>query len=84
MAAAPYVPLTDSDFASAFPSSRKVYVEQDGVRVPMREITVGGGEAPLRVYDASGPRGHDIRAGLPALRAPWIEGRGDVEGGRIS
>ncbi|MDQ3070715.1 MAG: phosphomethylpyrimidine synthase ThiC, partial [Acidobacteriota bacterium] len=79
MSAAPYVPLTDGDFESAFPNSRKVYVEQDGVRVPMREISVAGGEAPLRVYDTSGPRGHDIRTGLPALRSEWIMGRGDVE-----
>jgi len=70
-----YVPLTDADFDSAFPNSRKVYVEQDGVRVPMREIAVGGGEAPVRVYDTSGPRGHDIRLGLPKLRAEWIAAR---------
>ncbi|MDQ3169038.1 MAG: phosphomethylpyrimidine synthase ThiC [Acidobacteriota bacterium] len=80
MAATPYIPLSEADFDSAFPNSTKVYVEQDGVRVPMREIAVGGGEQPLRVYDTSGPRGHDIRSGLPALRAPWIEGRGDVVG----
>src|SRR5688500_14531710 len=79
MRATPYEPLTDADFESAFPNSRKVYVEQDGGRVPMREITVGGGEPPLRVYDASGPRGYDVRTGLPALRREWIEGRGDVE-----
>ena len=79
MAALPYVPLTAADFESAFPNSTKVHVEQDGVRVPMREIAVGGGEAPLRVYDASGPRGYDVKTGLPALRADWIEARGDVE-----
>ena len=45
-----YVPLTDVDFARAFPGSRKVFVEGDaGVRVPMREIGLGAGEAPLRV-----------------------------------
>jgi phosphomethylpyrimidine synthase len=83
MPATPYVPLGEADFVSAFPNSRKVYVEQDGVRVPMREIAVGGGESPLRVYDTSGSRGHDIRTGLPALRASWIEGRGDtVRSGR--
>src|SRR5690606_13867599 len=70
---------TDADFDTAFPNSRKVYVEQDGVRVPMREITLGGDAPPLRVYDTSGPRGHAVRDGLPALRADWIEGRGDVE-----
>ena len=36
---------------------------------------VGAGEPPLRVYDTSGPQGHDLRAGLPKLRQPWIERR---------
>jgi phosphomethylpyrimidine synthase len=27
------------------------------------------------VYDASGPQGHDVRAGLPRLREPWAAGR---------
>src|SRR5579864_4127310 len=75
-----YVPLTDGDFARAFPGSRKVFVEGDaGVRVPMREIALGAGEPPLCVYDTSGPRGVDVHAGLPELRRPWILGRGDVE-----
>src|SRR5512145_2484033 len=71
-------PLAASDFSTAFPNSRKVYVDGRGVRVPMREIALGGGEAPLRVYDTSGPQGHDVRDGLPALRRDWIAGRGDV------
>jgi phosphomethylpyrimidine synthase len=39
---------------------------------------------PVQVYDTSGPWGDpaitnlDIREGLPALRSPWILGRGDV------
>jgi phosphomethylpyrimidine synthase len=70
--------LQPSDFTSAFPNSRKVHVEAGDVRVPMREISLGGGEPPLRVYDTSGPQGHDIRDGLPRLRRPWIESRGDV------
>src|SRR5579864_2938706 len=75
-----YVPLTDVDFALAFPGSRKVLVEGDaGVRVPMREIGLGAGEPPLRVYDTSGPRGVDVHAGLPELRRPWILERADVE-----
>ena len=48
------------------------------VRVPMREIALSGGEPPLRVYDTSGPQGHDVREGLPPLRAPWIAARGEV------
>ena len=67
-------PLLVSDFTSAFPNSRKVYVEGRGVRVPMREIALTNGES-LRVYDTSGPQGHDARAGLPALREPWVAGR---------
>jgi phosphomethylpyrimidine synthase len=55
-----------------FPSSRKVYVEQDGLRVPQREILLGGGEPPLRVYDTSGPLG---RGPLAPLRKPWIDRR---------
>ena len=70
--------LQPSDFTSAFPNSRKVHVEAGDLRVPMREIALGGGEPPLRVYDTSGPQGHDIRDGLPRLRQPWIESRGDV------
>ena len=58
------------DYGSAFPASRKVYVEgRHGVRVPMREIELSGGEPPLRVYDTSGPLGADVRQGLPPLRA---------------
>ena len=66
------------DFDAAFPNSRKVYVDGPGVRVPMREIALSGGEPPLRVYDSSGPGGHDARAGLPALRREWILARGGV------
>jgi phosphomethylpyrimidine synthase len=69
------------DYGEAYPNSRRVYVEgPHGVRVPLREIGLSGGEPPLPVYDTSGPLGHDARAGLPKLRAPWIVGRGDVEG----
>ena len=75
-----------SDFGSAFPNSCKIHVPGDGthgVRVPMREITLSGGEPPLRVYDTSGPQGCDVRHGLPALRRDWILARGGVEeGGR--
>ena len=69
----------DSD-SKHFPKSRKVYVDgPQGVRVPMREIALSGGEPPLRVYDTSGPQGHNIREGLPALRAGWIKARGEYD-----
>ena len=66
-------PMSATSFTDAFPNSRKVYVEgHHGVRVPMREITLSGGEPPLRVYDPSGPQGVDVNEGLPPLRLPWI------------
>ncbi|AKJ67023.1 phosphomethylpyrimidine synthase ThiC [Pandoraea thiooxydans] len=76
------------------PNSRKIYVtgSRPDIRVPMREIsqadtpTSFGGETnpPVFVYDTSGPYSDpdakiDIRSGLPALRAAWIEDRGDTE-----
>src|ERR1044072_5795895 len=64
--------------------SKKIHVGER--RVAMGEITLepSSGEAPVRVYDTSGPytdsAAHiDIMAGLPALRRDWIIGRGDVE-----
>jgi phosphomethylpyrimidine synthase len=65
-----------SDFNTAFPNSRKVYVEgPQGVRVPMREIALSGGEPPLRVFDTSGPQGMEAEHGLPKLREPWVKAR---------
>ncbi len=71
------------------PASSKIYVEgviHPEVKVGMRAISLsqGSGEAPLRVYDPSGPytdatASIDIRRGLPELRRSWIEGRGDVK-----
>ncbi|TCZ53178.1 phosphomethylpyrimidine synthase ThiC [Roseicella aquatilis] len=69
------------------PASRKVHVPgvlHPDLRVAMREITVGGGEPALRVYDPSGPYTDpeartDIRRGLPELRRAWTLARGDVE-----
>ena len=43
----------------------------------MREISLNGGEPPLRVYDTSGPSDIDVREGLPKLRREWILARGD-------
>jgi phosphomethylpyrimidine synthase len=78
----------------AFGSSSKVYVKgsRDDLLVPMREITQADTQTekglehnpPIRVYDTSGPYSDpsfniDLRAGLPAIRARWIEERGDTE-----
>ncbi|MCC7000442.1 MAG: phosphomethylpyrimidine synthase ThiC, partial [Deltaproteobacteria bacterium] len=57
------------------PASTKVYTETGDLRVPQREIRLSNGEPSLRVYDTSGPQGHDVRTGLPRLRAPWIAAR---------
>ena len=69
--------------------SQKVYDSPEGhpdVRVPFREIALheSSGEPPFRVYDPSGPYTEtdvkvDVEAGLPRIRAPWIEARGNVE-----
>jgi phosphomethylpyrimidine synthase len=70
-------PLPAASFGEAFPNSTKVYVDGPaGVRVPMREIALSGGEPPFRVYDTSGPEGHDVREGLPSVRGEWIRRRG--------
>ena len=77
------------------PNSRRIYIngEQPGVRVPFREISQNQtrnfnnsleDNAPVRVYDTSGPWGDpatpgDVRAGLPSLRRHWILSRGDTE-----
>ncbi|MFV1986112.1 MAG: phosphomethylpyrimidine synthase ThiC [Gemmatimonadota bacterium] len=66
-------------YGESFPNSRKTYVDgPSGIHVPMREISLGGGEPALRVEDTSGPLGRDPNLGLPAVRAEWIRGRGDV------
>src|SRR6185437_16251149 len=62
------------------PGSKKVFV--DGV--PFREVALSGGEAPVRLYDTSGPYTDesvaiDIEKGLKARRRDWILARGDVE-----
>ncbi|QHE93658.1 phosphomethylpyrimidine synthase ThiC [Pandoraea fibrosis] len=84
----------DEAAIAPLPNSRKIYVtgSRPDLRVPMREIsqsdtpTSFGGEKnpPIYVYDTSGPYTDpdariDIRSGLPALRAAWIEERGDTE-----
>ena len=65
-----------TDFAEAFPNSRKVYVSGKRVEVPMREIALSDGEPPLRVYDTSGSHDSDVRTGLPPLRETWVDDRG--------
>jgi phosphomethylpyrimidine synthase len=76
---APKTEDVGTDYPGAFPNSKKIHVEGSrGVRVPMREIQLTGGEPALRVYDTSGPREIDVRQGLPPVREAWIRERGDV------
>ncbi|PEJ56814.1 MULTISPECIES: phosphomethylpyrimidine synthase ThiC [unclassified Bacillus (in: firmicutes)] len=79
---------------SSFSGSKKVYVEgsRPDIKVPMREIqlspttgTFGEEEnAPVRVYDTSGPytdssSSVDIREGLKPIGQNWVIERNDVE-----
>ncbi|MDR0183771.1 phosphomethylpyrimidine synthase ThiC [Lysobacter arvi] len=83
-----------ADATRPIPGSHKIHVEgsRADLRVPMREIvlartpTMFGGEdnAPLAVYDTSGPYTDanaqiDLARGLPPLRAQWIAERGDTD-----
>jgi phosphomethylpyrimidine synthase len=83
----------DEAVVAPLPNSTKTYVtgSRADIRVPMRHITQApthtnsGAEVnpALYVYDTSGPYTDpsvkiDIRNGLPALRANWIEQRGDT------
>ncbi|HET7240244.1 MAG TPA: phosphomethylpyrimidine synthase ThiC, partial [Gemmatimonadales bacterium] len=69
-------PPAEQSYGSAFPNSTKVYLPGPrGIRVPMREIALSGGEPPLRVYDSSGPQGVEPREGLPGVREAWIARR---------
>jgi phosphomethylpyrimidine synthase len=65
--------------------SRKVYATPEGrsdIRVPFREIVLTDpSEAPVRVYDPSGPYTEadaaiDLSKGLPLVREGWITARG--------
>ncbi|HHN66564.1 MAG TPA: phosphomethylpyrimidine synthase ThiC, partial [Thermopetrobacter sp.] len=81
-------PHTFTVTTGPLPASRKVHAQgsRPGIRVAMREIALdpSAKEPPLVVYDTSGPYTEkdarvDVAAGLPPLRARWIEQRGDTE-----
>src|ERR1700681_2567212 len=62
------------------PGSKKIFV--DGV--PFREVALSGGEAPVRLYDTSGPytddaAAIDIDTCLATARRAWVRARDDVE-----
>src|ERR1019366_1777306 len=83
------------------PNSSRVCVSgkiHPDVRVPFREVNLSptksfngqlATNAPVRVYDCSGPWGDaaftgNVEQGLPPLRREWILARGDVEQGATS
>lgn len=88
-------PVSPNDLVSpkvttgALPASRKIHVSPDAapdLRVPLREIALSkeAGEAPLPVYDTSGPYTDDnvaidVEKGLPRARIAWVKERGGVE-----
>ena len=69
-----------------FPASRKVHLPgqlHPQLQVPMREVALSNGER-VSLYDTSGPytdpgAAIDVRRGLPDLRGPWLDARGDTE-----
>jgi phosphomethylpyrimidine synthase len=83
------------------PNSTRVYVQGNlhpALRVPFREVKLSPTKsinnriednAPVRVYDCSGPWGDpgfagNVEHGLPGLRQQWIAARGDIEPTRCS
>ena len=84
----------DPESVQPYPSSRKVYRtgSRSDLNVPFREIALAETRSSqgverndaVYVYDTSGPYTDpeariDVRLGLAALRAGWIEERGDTE-----
>ena len=79
-----------------YPGSRRIYVPgklHPEIQVGMREVTLSDSlfpdgtveqNAPVRIYDCSGPWGDeafhgDAERGLPRMREDWILARGDVQ-----
>ncbi len=79
-----------------YPGSKRIYVSgrlYPELRVSMREVAQQDSlfpdgttepNAPVRLYDCSGPWGDeqfcgDVQKGIPALRREWIAARGDVQ-----
>ncbi|MEN8131445.1 MAG: phosphomethylpyrimidine synthase ThiC [Pseudomonadota bacterium] len=82
------------DVTRPMPGSSKIYVQgsRADLRVAMREVQLSDTPAsfgpeknpPVTLYDTSGPYTDpqveiDLLKGLPALRSPWIEERGDTD-----
>jgi phosphomethylpyrimidine synthase len=75
---------------AAHTGSRRAYLQnaEGTVSVPYREVALhpspdGSANAPVPIYDCSGPYGDanyqaDVSQGLPKLRAAWIAARSDT------
>ena len=76
----------DPEIRRPFPGATREYIQgsRTDIRVPVRCVHQSGDHPDIYLYDTSGPYTDpavdvDIRRGLPRLRAPWIEARGDTE-----
>jgi len=82
------------DVRAPMPGSRRVWINGSSpdIRVPQRQVlqsdtgTLFGGEPnpPIPIYDTSGPYTDpevdiDLERGLAAVRATWLEQRGDCD-----
>ena len=84
-----HTPIASTVPTGERPGSRKVFAAgrlHPCLRVPFREVAVhpSAGEAPLTLYDPSGPytdpaAAIDITRGLERPREAWVIARGDVE-----
>ena len=81
----PRIGETASVTTGPISGSRKIYSsppERTDISVPFREVALEAstGEAPVRLYDTSGPytdpaAAIDLQSGLPPLRGAWIRAR---------
>jgi phosphomethylpyrimidine synthase len=88
----PFLPNTPKKMIisiGSLPGSAKVTVpavDDKSILVPVREIALSDAkEAPVRVYDTSGPytdphSAIDVNKGLPRPRLEWVKQRGGVQG----
>ncbi len=68
-------PTPSTTTRAPFRNHRKVYIEKYGLKVPVREVSLSDGEAPVQLYDTSGPVAADHRIGIPKIRESWIADR---------
>ncbi len=70
-------PVANLPAIEGFPASQKVFIEQAGLRVPVRRIALVRRRAAVRrLRHVAGRRGIDPHHGLPKLRAAVDRGAG--------